>query len=171
MIEGLDVKKSEIHGMAMRGGPVFSHVRFGQLVFAPVISQGEANVLFSLESMEVLRWAKWAHADAAVCYLAHHITPTGIEIYPEGIDREISMSFKRTVCLDPVLLKQRMDSPKTENTALLGALSPLVPLKEDSFLSAIEKNCPSGTIEMNTNAFRIGRQITLEQKLELPHVE
>ena len=60
MLAGLDAKKSEVHGMSQRGGPVFSHVRFGRAVHSPVIGRGEADVLYSLERMELLRWAAWA---------------------------------------------------------------------------------------------------------------
>jgi indolepyruvate ferredoxin oxidoreductase beta subunit len=171
MRQGLDVKKSEIHGMAMRGGPVFSHVRFGQKVFAPVISKGEADVIFALESMEALRWSAWANDDTTLCCLAHNILPTGVDVYPEGVCDEAARLYRTKIILDPSLLKQQISSLKVENTALLGALSTLVPLEEVSFLSALSHLCPKGTFEINRQAFDVGRQLANQRQKEQPNVE
>lgn len=83
-LSGLDVKKSEIHGMSRRGGPVFSHVRFGAVVHSPVIPTGAADLILAMEPMELLRWAPWAGPGAAACYLAAPILPVGVEEYPKG---------------------------------------------------------------------------------------
>ena len=159
LADGLDVKKSEIHGMAVRGGPVFSHVRFGQKVHAPVISAGEANVIFALERMEVLRWCEWGAPKCTVCYLDETILPTGETAYPEGVSAEIARLFSEVLCIDPRRLKQAGISKKVENTALLGALSTVIPLSRESLLLALEHRCPQGSFPLNLQAFETGLKL------------
>ena len=77
MLAGRDAKKSEIHGMSQRGGPVFAHVLFGDVVHSPVIPKGSADVLLGMERMELLRWAPWAKPDTVAAYVAKDIVPTG----------------------------------------------------------------------------------------------
>ena len=156
LLDGLDVKKSEIHGMAVRGGPVFSHVRFGTRIFSPVISKGEADVLFVLERMEVLRWAAWASPRCSVCYLDETILPAGEDTYPSGVAEEIDRLFSRGVRIDPKHLKAAGISKKVENTVLLGALSTLVPLRRESLLAALEMRCPKDSVPQNRAAFESG---------------
>lgn len=168
--EGLEVKKSEIHGMAMRGGPVFSHVRFGRRVFAPVISKGEAQVIFALESMEVLRWLEWAAPAGSVCYLSHTILPNGLEQYPAGVDGEIARHFETVLRISPAKLKEASITPQVENTALLGALSTLLPLPVETLSAAVSALCPKGTAELNGRAFETGRRLAT-QRTESSHVE
>ena len=88
-IAGHDVKKSEIHGMSRRGGPVFSHVRFGARVHSAVIPEGAAAVVLAMEPMELLRWAPWAAPGASACYLSTPILPVGVEEYPDDLEAEI----------------------------------------------------------------------------------
>lgn len=155
---GLDVKKSEIHGMSQRGGSVFSHVRFGLTVHSPTIPHGEVDVLYSLERIEALRWAGWARLGAAVCYVDHVIHPFGVKAYDPGVDDEIARLFGTTVRFDDHELKSLINA-KAKNTALLGAVSLLVPLPEQAFLSVLADHVPAGTARVNETAFAVGRQI------------
>ena len=66
VIEGYDAKKSEIHGMSQRGGSVFSHVRYGDKIYSPVVPAGGAEILLSLEMMEPARWLKFMNRDTGV---------------------------------------------------------------------------------------------------------
>ncbi len=156
---GYDVKKSEIHGMSQRGGSVFSHVRFGRKVHSPTIAPGEADVLASLERMEALRWASMARPGAAVCYLGHDMHPQGVRAYDPGVDDEIARLFATTVRFDEHDLKGRV-SDKTSNTAVLGAVSLLVPIEQEAFLTAMASRVPAGTFDENAAAFAVGREIS-----------
>lgn len=168
MNAGLDAKKSEIHGMSQRGGPVFSHVRFGEHVDSPVIGQGEADVVYALERMELLRWAAWARPGATAIYADTDMLPTGVDAYPEGIDQEIAARFGRVVRFDMRALRGQVN-PKAKNTALLGAVSVLAPLPLDCYDAAMEANVPDGTFAVNKTAFEVGRRIAAEQLgLSLP---
>jgi len=162
MRAGLDVKKSEIHGMSQRGGPVFSHVRFGERVHSPVIPKGEADVIYSLERMELLRWATWARPGAVACYLAQNTLPFGVKAYPEGLDEEIARLFGTVIRVDPRALRDRI-SPKVKNTVLLGAVSVFAALPPECYHEVIPGLCPDGTAEVNWQGFEIGREVAAEQ--------
>ena len=89
LARGLDVKKSEVHGMAQRGGSVVSHVRFGEKVYSPVIAEGEADVLVSFEKMEAVRWVHYVSPAGTVVVNDQRVVPSGMEQYPEGISDEL----------------------------------------------------------------------------------
>lgn len=162
MLAGYDAKKSEIHGMSQRGGPVFSHVRFGDKVNSPVIPAGEAQVIYGLERMELLRWADHAAADATAVYLVNDMLPAGVSAYPEGLDEQIASKFARVVRIDKKMLRGKV-SPKMQNTVLLGATSVLTPLPADAFIEPLKTLTPKGTAEVNVDAFMLGRQWAAEQ--------
>lgn len=160
---GLDVKKSEIHGMSQRGGAVFSHVRFGAVVHSPMIPKGEVDVLYALERMELLRWAEWTRPGAVACYLAQDTLPTGVDAYPDGLDEEIARLYPRVVRIDPGEIKARI-SPKVKNTVLLGAVSFFTPaVPAEMYRAAIPGLCPAGTAEVNIAGFDIGRESAAAQ--------
>lgn len=156
---GWDVKKSEIHGMSRRGGPVFAHVRFGTKVFSPVISRGEADVICAMEPMELLRWAPWAAPDAAAAYLDVPVLPVGVDAYPEGLDADLRRLFPRLVAVTSADLRRSRVAPKVRNTALLGAASAFIPLDADAFAGALADASPRGTHETNLAAFAAGRAL------------
>jgi len=166
MLAGLDAKKSEVHGMSQRGGPVFSHVRFGEAVHSPVIGKGEADVLYSLERMELLRWAGWARPGASAVYADTDMPPAGTAAYPAGLDAEIAARFGRVVRFDSRATRAEIN-PKAKNVALLGAVSMLLPLPLDAYRAAIADLVPAGTQDANLAAFDAGRRIAAEQ-LDLP---
>lgn len=161
LLAGLDVKKSEIHGMSQRGGPVFSHVRFGDVVHSPVIPQGSADVLFGLERMELLRWAAWAKPDAVACYVRKDILPLGVDAYPAGVDDEIAARFGRVVSFDTRALRPAKLSPKVVGTVLLGAASAFLPLPPEVYPPALLAHVPGGTYEMNVAGFEFGRTLAV----------
>ena len=158
MLAGLDAKKSEVHGMSQRGGPVFSHVRFGRAVHSPVIGRGEADVLYSLERMELLRWAAWARPGATAIYADTDLPPGGLDAYPAGIDDEIAARFGHVVRFDMRDLRSRIN-PKAKNTVLLGALSVLTPLPLAAYVQAITALVPPGTADANLAGFEVGREV------------
>lgn len=163
MISGMDAKKSEIHGMSQRGGPVFSHCRFGTKVHSPVIPKGQADILFGLERMELLRWAAWAKPGATAVYLSKDIVPTGAEAYPETLDDEVNQLFDRVITFGPRALRPAKLSPKVVGTVLLGAASTLMPIDVAAFEPALAAHVPDGTLPVNLAGFEFGRQIAAEQ--------
>ncbi|HBX80648.1 MAG TPA: indolepyruvate oxidoreductase subunit beta [Propionibacteriaceae bacterium] len=161
MLSGLDAKKSEVHGMSQRGGPVFSHVRFGPEVHSPVIGRGEADVVYSLERMELLRWAPWARPGAAAVYADTDLFPGDLDAYPAGLDDEIAARFWHVVRFDMPALRAQIN-PKAKNTVLLGAVSVLAPLPTAAYEAAIGALVPAGTADVNLAGFEIGRRIAAD---------
>jgi len=169
-LAGRDVKKSEIHGMSRRGGPVFGHVRFGERVFSPVIDEGQADVIVAMEPMELLRWARWARPGAAACYLGEPILPVGVEAYPVGHEAEITRLFSPVVRVELAAIRRTV-ALKVRNTALLGAASVFFPLPADSLRQALQVLSPRGSYEANQAAFDAGHAIAESQLLEVADVE
>lgn len=169
-LSGLDVKKSEIHGMSRRGGPVFSHVRFGERVYSPVIPTGSADLILAMEPMELLRWTPWARAGAAACYLDAQILPVGVDAYPDGLGEELARLFDRLVRIELASIRRSVPL-KVRNTALLGAASVFLPLDGDAFAAAITALAPRGSAEANQEAFDHGRELAQAQLKESTNVE
>jgi len=94
MNAGYDVKKSEIHGMSQRGGSIFSFVRFGEAVSSPLIAEGQADLLVSMEEMETLRWLEYLNADTKLMVSKAHILPANATEYPAGIEEDLKKNFK-----------------------------------------------------------------------------
>ena len=165
MYAGNDVKKSEIHGMSQRGGSVFSHIRFGGKVHSPVISHGEADVLFSMEEMETLRWMPWAGSGTTIICLKNKINPAMVESYPDGVAEEISRLSGNVLFVDPAELKGKIENAKYLNVALIGLLSGFVDFGDDAWQRAIRENVPEGTYEGNWKAFGTGVELYRTLKL------
>jgi indolepyruvate ferredoxin oxidoreductase beta subunit len=157
MHSGLDVKKSEIHGMSQRGGSVFSHIRFGDKVYSPVISTGEADVLFSLEEMETFRWLQYANGLSSIICLRNRINPPGLDEYPQGLSAELVRIFPKILFVEPGPLKEKIGDARFLNVALVGLLSAFTGFDDNSWKKAIEEKVPEGTFEGNWNAFTEGK--------------
>ncbi len=156
---GHDAKKSEIHGMSQRGGSVFAHVRFGPRVYSPIIPEGEADVLLSLELMETLRWLSYANRDTQLVVSRLQMLPANVESYPAGVEEEIRRLSPQTFFVDPKELAQKIGDAKYGNVALLGLLSARVGFPDDAWQRAIRENVPRGTDEANWKAFGIGKTL------------
>ncbi len=159
MNANFDVKKSEIHGMSQRGGSVFSHIRFGEKVFSPVIPEKSADILVSLEQMEILRWLHLANSETLVILYNTKILPSEVKEYPEGIIEELKKKFKNLIIIEPEELIKKIGAQKFVNTALVGIISKHLNFDIKYWEQAIEKEVPEGTSEENKKAFLIGREI------------
>lgn len=158
---GHDAKKSEVHGMAQRGGSVVSHVRYGDKVHSPLIRQGEADVILSFEEMETARYLNFLKKDGTVIINRQQVMPmtvaTGKAEYPLDIVDRIKSRVSGTVLCDGLKLSDQAGSPKTINMVLLGALSKELDLPVDKWLETISRRVPPKTVEMNKKAFELGR--------------
>jgi indolepyruvate ferredoxin oxidoreductase beta subunit len=158
LARGLDVKKSEVHGMAQRGGSVVSHVRFGEKVYSPVIAEGEADVLVSFEKMEAVRWVHYVAPEGTVVVNDQEIVPSGMERYPEGIDEELTKRAPAAHKFDALALAEEAGHSRAVNTVMLGAFSNYLDFTEDEWKQAIEKRVPPKTVDINLKAFELGRE-------------
>lgn len=161
MHEGLDVKKSEIHGMAQRGGSVISQVRFGPRVHSPIIADGESDVLVAFERMEALRWNRLPKKNAQVIVNDINICPvtvsSGQQPAPDNMDEKLTAEYANLCLLPANDLAQQVGNLRTANLVIAGALSNFVPFAEESWLAAIRERLPEKMHDINIKAFQLGR--------------
>ena len=158
---GCDVKQSEVHGMAQRGGSVTSHVRIGRRVSSPTIEHGRAGYLVSFEMLEALRFVSYLRDDGTAFVNTQRIAPitvsTGAAEYPEDIEDKIRGRCSRVVFVDGLEIAQAAGSIRSVNVAMLGALSTHLPYEVDLWRQCIRKRVPEKTLEVNMAAFEAGR--------------
>ena len=159
---GYDVKKSEIHGMAQRGGSVTSHVRFGERVYSPIIKKGDADVLLSFEALEALRWINHVKEDGIVILNDHRINPPAVNLgqmgYPPHIEETIKGYSTRLHVIPGSRLAQKAGDIRSANVVLLGALSQMWDIDRDLWLEVILRYLPPKVHGMNRKAFTLGRK-------------
>ncbi|HQU34381.1 MAG TPA: indolepyruvate oxidoreductase subunit beta [Thermoanaerobaculaceae bacterium] len=161
---GFDVKKSEVHGMAQRGGSVASHVRWdGEKVHSPLVGLGEADVLLSFEKVEALRFAQFLRRGGTAVVNDMAIVPvtvsSGTSVYPgdEHLTRVFGALDARLVMVPGEKLAQDAGNVKAANVVLLGAVSRLLPLPEEAWWACIAGRVPKKFLELNRVAFAAGR--------------
>lgn len=158
MYSGNDAKKSEIHGMSQRGGSVFSHIRFGDRVFSPVIPAGKVDILISFEEMETIRWLNYLKPDGKIIICRNRVKPSGIDIYPDDLITGIKSYYKNIIVLNPAEILEQIENYKFLNVFILGFLSSFLGFKESIWKKAIEKKVPYKTVEKNWESFLAGVQ-------------
>ncbi len=159
---GLDVKKSEIHGMSQRGGSVSSQVRFGTHVHSPVIPDGETDILVAFDVVEAIRAFPSVRANGRAlvdrCYLVPVTVSSGLQPPPDNPDATLERLFgNRLVRVDSKALSAEAGNPRTANMAIAGALSRLLPFPEDAWLAALRSRLPPRLLDVNLRAFALGR--------------
>jgi len=161
MEAGFDVKKSEIHGMAMRGGIVTSHFRFGKKVYSPLIKEGEVDILFAFEQLEGLRWINHLKPKAKIVMNDHKINPPAVNLgemgYPKGIPEIIAGKFKGFYLVKGTEIALQIGDIRAANVVLLGTISKLFDVKEEIWLKTILGHLPPKVHELNRKAFAAGR--------------
>lgn len=159
---GMDVKKSEVHGMAQRGGVVSSHVRFGKRVYSPLIPTGDAHVLLAFEQAEALRWVHHVRADGAAIVNRQRLVPPVALIknltYPSDSLDKVRGKVARVIDVDAGVLAASLGSQRSMNILLLGALSKQTEIPESIWKDVICEGVPKGTEEVNWKAFNLGRE-------------
>ena len=161
MEAGLDVKKSEVHGMAQRGGCVTSHVRFGEKVYSPIAKKGDVDILLSFEKLETLRYLDFMKSGGSIIINEKEIYPPSVNLgnadYPDNTIDTVKTIFKSVKVVNATTIAIKAGDIRTENTALLGVLSSC--LQPDVLLweNVIRNSFPKKTIDANLTAFNIGR--------------
>jgi len=159
---GLDVKKSEIHGMSQRGGSVSSQVRFGARVHSPIIPEGETDLLVAFDAVEAVRaFPSVRPAGRALvdrCYLVPITVSSGLQPAPEDPDGALARLYgARLLRVDSRALAAEAGNPRTANMAIAGALSRLLPFPEEAWLAALRGRLPAKLVDVNLKAFSLGR--------------
>ena len=159
MRSGYDVKISEVHGMAQRGGSVVTFVRFGERVFEPVVEEGCADVIVAFERLEALRYAHFLKKDGVMivndCKIEPMTVVTGAAKYPDGILEKLSASHEVN-SLDGQKIALELGNSKVLNSAVLGRAAKFIGFEADEWLSVIEETVPPKTVDINKAAFLRG---------------
>ena len=156
---GYDVKLSEVHGMAQRGGSVVTFVRYGEKVAEPIVEEGCADVLIAFEKLEALRYAHFLKKDGAIVVNDHRIDPitvvTGAAQYPENIIENLEKEYNvyKVNAMDEAM---KLGNSKVFNIIVLGVAAKHMDFSKEDWLSVIEKTVPAKTVEINKKAFLLG---------------
>jgi len=158
---GFDVKESELHGMAQRGGSVIGHIRFGKVVYSPNIPWGKADIMIALEELEALRYLHFLKPHGIIILNRKKILPSieGKE-YPQNIELLLIEKGFIVKCIDAEAIAKQIGNPKVENSIILGFLSVLLPFKQKLWEEIIKSAVPLKTVEINLKAFNEGRRLT-----------
>lgn len=156
---GYDVKLSEVHGMAQRGGSVVTYVRYGDKVAEPIVEEGQADVLIAFEKLEALRYAHFLKKDGVIIVNDQRIDPitvvTGAAEYPEGIIEKLSARYK-VISVDAMGEALKLGNSKVFNTVIIGIAAQHMEFSKEEWLDVIEDKVPAKTIEINKKAFEAG---------------
>ncbi len=162
---GFDVKKSEVHGMAQRGGSVNTHIRWdAERVYSPLIGVGEADMLLAFEWAEALRYLGYLRAGGVAVVNQHTIEPitvtSGGAHYPT--EEELRVAYgpvtERLYVVPGTAIAQELGNARAANVVLLGALSTFLEVPVETWLQVVEARVPPRYVELNRQAFLKGRQ-------------
>ena len=160
---GMDVRKSEVHGMAQRGGSVTAHLRYGGKVYSPLISPGEADIVVAFEMMEAARYLPYMHSRSKVIVNTHKIYPpavaTGKMTYPENVLEELTGRDIHVKELDAFEIASKVGEVRAVNIVMVGVLSTYLPVDEQVFVDVMNERIPERFRDVNIEAFQAGRKI------------
>lgn len=156
---GYDVKLSEVHGMAQRGGSVVTYVRYGEKVQEPIVEEGCADVLIAFERLEALRYAHFLKKDGVIIVNDQRIDPMPVVIgaaeYPENILENLSKEHT-VFSVDAMAEAKKLGNSRTFNVIVLGIAAQHMDFSKEDWLAVIEETVPKKTIEINKKAFEVG---------------
>jgi indolepyruvate ferredoxin oxidoreductase beta subunit len=159
MQEGYDVKLSEVHGMAQRGGSVVTHVRFGPQVFSPLVEKGEADIILAFEKLEALRWSTYLRQGGLLVVNDQEIPPMpvimGAAIYPQGICERLAAD-KRIIRVNALEMARSAGESRAVNVVLLGVAARSLSFSRKVWENALVEAVPSKALAINQKAFALG---------------
>ncbi len=159
---GYDAKKSEVHGMAQRGGSVVAHLRYGPRVYSPLIEPGTADIQVAFEMMEAARYLPFLNQDSVVVVNTQRILPpavaTGKVAYPDNLMAEFENRGIKVIGIDAFDLAKQVGNLRTANVAMVGAMSCFVDLDTEVFLHVIETKVKEQFRDINKKAFLAGHE-------------
>ncbi len=167
--EGYDVKLSEVHGMAQRGGSVDTVVRFGECVHAPIVDAGMADHLIAFEVTEAARKLQYLSPQGRLVVNSRTIHPLPVltGAVPAAVGAEAELQYEGAIFIDAEALACEAGSPRSANVVLLGAASYGLPFAEGTWRDVIASRVPPKTVEANLRAFELGRNACAEGVCEL----
>jgi len=167
MGKGLDVKMSEVHGMAQRGGSVVMQVKYGKKVHSPLVELGEADVIFAFEKLEALRYLPYLKENGVMIVNTQEIDPMpvvmGREAYPVHIEEKLKKLCKNTCLINALSIAEKIGNVKVVNMIMVGAYAAYMEDELNEWEQIVESTVPPKTIDMNKEALRQGYRAYLDK--------
>lgn len=165
LLEGFDVKTSELHGLSQRGGSVEVHARFGKKIFSPLVRQGGADLIIALDFQEALNSCYYASKEKTAFLINDFSSPVlkGKAVRKEGVLKNLeSFSKEKILILASEICKKEIGKEVLAGVFLLSSASfkNLIPLKPSSILKAIKKIIPKEYLDINKKAFNLAQAKT-----------
>jgi indolepyruvate ferredoxin oxidoreductase, beta subunit len=161
MASGLDVKKSEVHGMAQRGGCVTSHVRYGDKVYSPIAKKGSVDILLSFEKLEALRYLNYMKAGAQIILNEEELFPPSVNLgeadYPKDVVETAKKYFKNVLSINATALALQAGNIRTANTVMIGVVSRYMDVTPKIWGEILNDAFPKKLVTVNMTAFELGR--------------
>lgn len=162
LASGYDAKKSEVHGMAQRGGSVTAQLRFGKKIYSPLIEPGQADIQVAFEMMEAVRYLPYLHEGSKVIVNTQQILPpsvaTGQAEYPAEVLDNLTERGIVVVPVDAFDLAREVGEVRTANVVMVGAMSAFLPVDPDVYGDIIRARVPEKYRDVNLRAFEAGRR-------------
>ena len=159
---GYDVKLSEVHGMAQRGGSVVTYVRYateGEAVTEPIVEEGCADVLIAFERLEAKRYAHFLKKDGALIVNDQRIDPmpviTGAAEYPENILEELRQKYS-VYSINAMEKAEELVNTRVFNTIVLGMAARHMNYTKEQWIEVIKAKVPPKTVDINLAGFEVG---------------
>ena len=181
---GYDVKMSEVHGMAQRGGSVTTQVRYGEKVYSPIIGKGQADLIVAFEKIEALRWIEYLKPDGKIVVNDYAIPSatvlSGKEQYPENVIGKIKEVFKNVTVINAAEEALQLGNIKAQNIVMLGGLLKALNVENADWIKAVKENIKEKFIDLNVKALergmvsergmKIETEMAIEREMELERV-
>ena len=160
--KGYDVKVSEVHGMAQRGGSVVTYVKYGDQVYSPTVEEGEADVLLAFEKLEGARWLSFLKKGGRMILNTQRIDPmpviTGVKKYPENIEGKLADLGIDLIQVDALCLAEKAGTSKAVNVVMMGVLAAHLDIEKELWDKAVRECVPPRFMDLNLQAFQFGYQ-------------
>ncbi len=160
---GKDVKQGEFHGVAQRGGAVFSHVRFGDRVYSPMARRGEVDFLLALEKLEALRYAHFVKPGGTIIVNDHKVEPIRVgdqRPYPDDAIESLESKGFNVVAVKATEKAIEVGNHRAANVVLLGALAESLDIPEEVWDETLKARIPERLLSLNQKAFATGRRLS-----------
>ena len=166
VMQGYDVKVSEVHGMSQRGGSVVTYVKMSDKVYSPMIDKNEADILLAFEKLEALRWIDYLKKGGTLVMNDQEINPMPVIIgkakYPGNITERLKSGGIELQSIDALKLAEDCGNIKAMNVVLIGLLAKSTCIAKEIWLKAIEEVVPVKFLDVNIKAFEAGYNSSLK---------
>ena len=157
--EGYDVKLSEVHGMSQRGGSVVTYVKYGDVVYSPIIDEGEADIILAFESLEAYRALPYLKKDGIMIANTQQTDPmpviTGAMEYPQDIHGKLAKKINLK-SVDALTLAKEAGNIKAVNVVLIGVMAKNTEIPYEKWIETIKATVPEKFLDVNLKAFDLG---------------